>query len=134
VALLDHFLQAAKQERGLTRSLAGSVWSFGGARPAITGPEGPLELRESVNEGRVATPAVRGLYRITGDSGDELRSVTLEAEEITAEPGLPAELGSGSTGTATSRMVDVSAEAGLVLALLLFLELALRVVRFVRGS
>jgi hypothetical protein len=134
VALLDHFLQAAKKERGLTRSVAGTSWSFGGARPTVTGPEGALELRESANDGRVAIPAVRGLYRVTGEGGEELRNVTLEPEEITAEPKLPAELGTAAVGATTSRMVDVSAEAGLLLALLLALELGLRVVRFARGS
>ena len=133
VALLDHFLQAAKLGRGLARSAPGTAWSFGGGRPTILGPEGPLELRDSVNEGRVATPTLRGLYRVTGERGEELRSVTLEPEEITTEPVAPAASGNETSGTATSRMVDVSAETGLVLALLLLAELAFRLVRFVRG-
>ncbi|HEY3494557.1 MAG TPA: VWA domain-containing protein, partial [Polyangiaceae bacterium] len=133
VALLDHFLQTAKLGRGLGRSAPGSVWSFGTARPTILGPEGPLELRDSVNEGRIATPTLRGLYRVNGERGEELRNVTLEPEEITSEPVVPAEAGAGTAGTATSRMVDVSAEAGLLLALLLLCELVFRVVRYVRG-
>jgi Mg-chelatase subunit ChlD len=133
VALLDHLLQLAKQGRGLARSEAGSVWKFGSARPVILGPEGPLELRESSNEGRIATPSVRGLYRVTGERGEELRSVTLEPEEVTSGSHPPATAGNGASGTATSRLVDVSGEAGLLLALLLACELVFRVFRFVRG-
>jgi hypothetical protein len=133
VALLDHFLQTARKGRGLGRSAAGSVWNFGSARPTILGPEGPLEVRESANEGRVAVPWVRGVYRVQGERGEELRSVTLEPEEITAEPVAPNASASGVPAQAMSRMVDVSAEAGLLLVLVLLFELALRVARFVRG-
>jgi hypothetical protein len=133
VALLDHYLDAARQRRGLAQSAAGMPWSFGGERPNIQGPEGPLELTEHANQGRVAVPALRGLYRVQLGAREELRTVTLDADELSSEPNPPTNLAAAGTGARASQRVDASAEVGGLLVALLFLELLLRVVRYVRA-
>ena len=134
VALLDHYLDAARKRRGLTQSSAGVPWNFGGERPSIAGPEGPLELADQGNDGRTATPAVRGLYRVKLGTRDELRAVTLDADEISAEPQAPSHLADAAVGARASQRVDASAEMGVALVVLLFFELLLRILRFVRRS
>lgn len=134
VALLDHYLDAARKRRGLAQSVAGTAWGFGGERPTLQGPEGPLELGEQVNEERVAVPAVRGLYRVKLAGRDELRTVTLDPDEISAEPSPPTPLAAVAAGAQSSQRVDASAEVGGVLVALLFFELLLRIVRFIRAG
>jgi hypothetical protein len=134
VALLDHYLDAARQRRGLAQSTAGVPWNFGSERPIIQGPEGPLELGEQASEGRTATPALRGLYRVKLGSREELRTVTLDADELSAEPNPPTDIAARSAGARRSQRVDASAEVGSVLVALLFFELLLRIIRFVRAG
>jgi hypothetical protein len=134
VALLDHYLDAARQRRGLAQSTAGVPWNFGGERPNIHGPEGPVELTEQVSEGRVAIPAVRGLYRVKLGPREELRTVTLDPDELGAEPKPPTEIAAAGAGARASQRVDASAEVGSVLVALLFFELLLRIVRYVRAG
>jgi hypothetical protein len=109
-------------------------WNFGGELPTIHGPEGPLELGEQANEGRTATPTLRGLYRVKLGSREELRTVTLDADELSAEPNPPTDIAARSAGARASQRVDASAEVGSVLVALLFFELLLRIVRFVRAG
>jgi Mg-chelatase subunit ChlD len=134
VALLDHLVSEAKQKKGVKRSVVGATWAFGTARPHVEGPEGPLELGEAANQGRVANPAVRGLYRVSESGREELRTAILDADEIMAEPRPPAPEKLAETAPGGDRGVDVSNEFGWVLVTLLGLELALRVVRMVRSG
>lgn len=134
VALLSHLVETARASRGVRRSIAGEAWRFQADRPRIEGPDGPLDVRESGEQGRSATPGTRGVYRVTTDRGEELRTVTVDPRELTAlpekaPPGFrrpPARAGAGS--------VDVSAETALILLAILGLELGLRVVRGVRSA
>ena len=129
VALVDHFIEGARQRRGLTHSLAGATWAFGTERPRIVGPEGVVPLRDSPDRGRVATPAVHGTYRIALGSREEIRTVTLDPQEITADPQAPPRAAAATTGGPGLELTDMSREAAYFLALLLGLELLLRVRR-----
>ena len=133
VALLDHFVNEAKQRKGARRSVAGATWSFGSGRPKVDGPEGPLELSDS-NQGRVGSPSVRGLYRVAESGREELRTLVLEADEITLEPHPPATEKMSEAVHGAARGVDVSNEFGWALLALLGFELALRVVRSFRSG
>jgi hypothetical protein len=133
VALLDYFVSDAKQQKGVRRSAVGSTWSFGTARPRVEGPEGPLELSET-QLGRVVSPPLRGLYRVTDSGRDELRTLVLETEEITLEPRPPATEKMSDVVPSDARGVDVSNEFGWALVALLAVELALRVLRALRGG
>ena len=126
VALVDHFLDVARHRRGLTTSVAGTTWVFGNERPLVSGPEGPLRLVESPDRGRTATPALRGAYRLTTERGEELRTVTIDPEEITAEPAPPASGTSNAGGAPAGQLLDASAEVAYAVLGLLGLELLLR--------
>jgi hypothetical protein len=134
VALLSHLVETARASRGIKRSVAGDAWRFQADRPRIQGPGGPLDVRDGGEQGRVATPGVRGVYRVSTDRGDELRTVTVDVRELSAlpqkaPPGFsrpPARAGSGS--------VDVSAETALLLLAVLGLELGIRVSRGLRSG
>ena len=134
VALLDHFVSEAKQRKGVRRSAVGTTWAFGAGRPVIEGPEGPLELHEASNQGRVATPSLRGLYRVAESGREELRTAILEPDEITTEPHPPPPGEAPVTASAGDRGVDVSNEFGWGLVALLALELVLRVARMLRSG
>jgi hypothetical protein len=129
VALLDHWLDAARRRRGLATSVAGTSWNFGGERPTIVGPEGPLRVIETADRGRSATPAIRGSYHVTTERGEELRTVTLDPQEITAEPSPPPKGAGATMDAAAGQPLDVSSEVAYALLALLGLELALRVRR-----
>jgi hypothetical protein len=129
VALIDHLLDTARRRRGLTTSVAGTTWVFGSERPVIVGPDGPLRLVESPDRGRTATPSLRGTYRLTTERGDELRTVTLDPQEITLEPSPPPPGTSNAGGAPSGQLLDVSAEVAYGLLALLALELLLRAVR-----
>jgi hypothetical protein len=129
VALVDHFIEAARQRRGLTHSVAGATWAFGTERPRIVGPDGVVALHDSPDRGRVATPAVHGTYRLTLGTREEVRTVTLDPQEITADPQAPPQAAAATTGGPGLELTDVSREAAYFLALLLAVELALRVRR-----
>jgi Mg-chelatase subunit ChlD len=126
VALVDHFIDVARRRRGLTTSVAGATWVFGSERPNIVGPDGPLHLVESPDRGRIATPSVRGAYRLTTEHGEELRTVTIDPEEITAEPTPPPTGTVNAGGAPSGQLLDVSAEVAYALLALLGLELLFR--------
>ena len=126
VALVDHYIEAARQRRGLTESVAGSAWVFGTEKPRIVGPEGPLAVEQSLDRGRVATPAVAGTYRVSVGSHEQVRTVTLDPQEITADPRPPPKASAESAGGPGLELTDVSREAALFLVALMGLELLLR--------
>jgi hypothetical protein len=130
LALLDHVISEAEKRRGRRHTTAGTSFGFGGAKPQVLGPEGPVELEETP-EGQHAQTAIRGFYRVIVDQREELRSVAIEANEITD---VPKQRESDELGVARAQAnptVDVSNETAFVLLLLLGLELALRVRRSV---
>jgi hypothetical protein len=126
VALLDHWLEAARRRRGLAQSVAGTSWTFGTDRASIVGPEGPLRVVESPDRGRTATPAVRGAYRVTTERGEEQRTVTVDPQEITAEPVPPPPGTQARIETSAGELLDASPEVAVFLLCLLGLELILR--------
>jgi hypothetical protein len=134
VALLAHWVETAREGRGVRRSLAGEPWRFQADRPRIEGPEGPLDVRESGELGRLATPHVRGTYRVTTDRGEELRTVAVDVRELTALPQKAPPGFSRPPARASAGSVDVSAETALILLSILGLELGLRVARGLSAS
>jgi hypothetical protein len=129
VALLAHLVETARERRGVRRSLAGEAWRFQAEHPNIEGPDGPLEVRESGELGRVTTPGVRGIYRVKTDRGEELRTVAVDVRELTALPQKPPAEFSRPRARSGAGSVDVSAETALILVAILGLELGLRVAR-----
>jgi hypothetical protein len=126
VALLDHWLEAAHERRGLAQVVAGTTWSFGAQRASIVGPDGPLRLVESPDRGRTATPAVRGAYRVTTERGEEQRTVTVDPLEITAEPAAPPPENRAAIEASAAELSDASPEVAIFLLCLLGLELFFR--------
>jgi hypothetical protein len=130
LALLDHVISEAEKRRGRRHTTAGTSFGFGGAKPQVLGPEGPVDLEETP-EGQQAQTAIRGFYRVTVDQREELRSVAIEANEITDVPKQRESDELGVSRVQENPTVDVSNETAFVLLLLLGLELALRVRRSV---
>jgi hypothetical protein len=133
-ALLAHLVEAARASRGVRRSVAGETWRFQADRPRIEGPNGPIDVRDGGELGRVATPGTRGVYRVVTGRGEELRTVTVDVRELTALPRKAPPSFSQPPAQAGSGAVDVSAETALLLLAILGLELGLRVVRSVRSA
>ncbi len=130
VALLDHAISEAEKRRGRRHPTAGSGFGFGGVKPDVLGPEGPVEFTDTP-EGPQASAAIRGFYRVNIDQREEIRSVAIEANEITDVPKPREEAAFGGARAEASPTVDVSNETALVLLLLLGLELLVRVRRAV---
>jgi hypothetical protein len=134
VALLAHLVETARASRGVRRSLAGEAWRFQADRPRIEGPDGPLEVREAGEQGRLATPGARGVYRVVTDRGEELRTVSVDLRELTTLPQKAPAAFDRPRARAGSGAVDVSAETALILLAILGLELGLRVARGLRSG
>lgn len=130
VALLDHVISEAEKRRGRRHTTAGSSFGFGGVKPEVLGPEGPVSLQDTP-EGPQVSAAIRGFYRVSIDQREELRSVAIEANEITDVPKPRASDAFGGAHEASNPAVDVSNETAFALLLLLGLELLLRVRRSV---
>jgi hypothetical protein len=109
--------------------VAGTTWTFGNERPSIAGPDGPLRVVDSPDRGRSATPSLRGAYRVTTARGEEQRTVTLDPQEITAEPVPPPAPNSASLDASAAELLDASPEVAAVLVGLLLLDLVLRALR-----
>jgi hypothetical protein len=133
VALVDTWVDSARERRGLTESVAGATWSFGGDRPRILGPAGPIPVEDSPDRGRVATPVLHGTYRLTLGSREETRTVTIDPQEITADPVAPSASNAAGPPGARRELTDVSREVGWLLVALLGLELAWRALRLDAG-
>lgn len=130
VALLDHVISEAEKRRGRRHTTAGSSFGFGGVKPAVLGPEGPVAPQDTP-EGPQVSAAIRGFYRVSIDQREELRSVAIEANEITDVPKPRTSGDFGGVRAASNPTVDVSNETAIVLLLLLGLELIVRVRRSV---
>jgi len=130
VALLDHVISEAEKRRGRRHTTAGSSFGFGGLKPEVLGPEGRVEFEDTA-EGPQAPAKIRGFYRVVIDQREELRSVAIEANEITDVPKQRASDSFGAARGGANPTVDVSNETALVLLLLLGFELVVRVRRSV---
>jgi hypothetical protein len=142
LALLDHVLRQADQRTGSRRTVAGGPWTFPEAKHvSIEGPEGTVPVTTAPSEEACAdgagkcnrtvfraVPAVRGRYSVHVDDETEVRTVTLEAAEILAEPRAPSASASAGPGEGTA-LVSASRELSLLLVLLLAGEVGLRLVR-----
>ena len=134
LALLDHFLDAARSHRGATQSVAGSEWTFSlGANVSIDGPRGALPLLERTratgNAQKVATPTLTGRYAVRIDDKAEERVVTVAPNEITSLPQKPPQNAVQARASANPGSVDASPELGFVALALFALELGLRIFR-----
>jgi len=129
VALVDRWLDAARRRRGLTTSVAGTTWSFPGEHPSIVGPEGTLRVVETPDRGRSATPVLRGRYRITTERGEEIRTVSVDPEEITLEPAPPPASATAQASAPSGELLDASSDVAYAVLGLLGLELLLRLRR-----
>jgi hypothetical protein len=134
LALLDHTLAEAARRSGPPRSRAGVTWLFAsGSQVAIQGPEGPLAVEEqrapsdgAASTQKVAVPEVRGRYRVKTDTGETLRVVTVDAEELTRRAKAADAAGAVVAEGAAESRVDASREIALLLLVLLAVELGLR--------
>jgi Mg-chelatase subunit ChlD len=131
LALLDHFVTQATRRSGPKRSLPGAEWALPDERAKVTGPEGPVPLRDAARE-KVASPDVRGLYRVSFDKTAQSRSVVLDPSEVLAAPRTAPRAAAAERASGRAS-VDVSGETALALVALLALELLLRVLRY-RGA
>jgi len=135
LALLDHFLDEARDHRGATQSVAGGEWTFPlGASIAIDGPRGPLAVHERARAAggsalKAATPTLTGRYTVRIDDKAEERVVTVDPGEITTLPQKVPESAAQKRASAHAGSVDASPELGFVALALLALELGLRVFR-----
>ena len=127
LALLDYFLEQATRRSGPKRSTAGSEWSVPGAKPSVIGPEGPVAIRESSRE-NVATPTIRGLYRVSYDKVTQSRVVVLDPNEVLIAPRAVPKNAMEAVAKGRSA-IDVSGETALFLVGLLALELLVRILR-----
>jgi hypothetical protein len=130
VALLDHVISEAEKRRGRRHTTAGSSFAFGGVKPDVLGPEGRVEFSDGP-EGPLVATAIRGFYRVLIDQREELRSVAIEANEITDVPRPRGNAAYSGGRAGADPTVDVSNETALLLLLLLGLELIVRVRRSV---
>jgi hypothetical protein len=134
LALLDHTLAEAARRSGPPRSRAGVTWLFAsGSRVEIQGPDGalPLEEQRAPSDGeaiaqKVAVPELAGRYRVRTDSGETLRIVTLDADELSRRAKEPDAAGAVVAAGATESRIDASREIALALLVLLSGELGLR--------
>ncbi|HEY2408510.1 MAG TPA: VWA domain-containing protein [Polyangiaceae bacterium] len=137
VALLDHFLDEARQRRGAGKSVAGSEWTFDAAsKVTIRGPRGPVDVSERAlvngSPRKFAVVDSAGRYALHIDDASEERVVTLDPEETLAEPhALVAGSAQAQIGAPRSE-TNVSPEFGMVALGLLGLELGLRAWRLAR--
>lgn len=134
LALLDHVVSLAREKSGMRQSVPGDAWRFPAASEVvIEGPSGRLRAREaqagSDNKHQLFTPELAGRYRVRTPEGDEVRTVSLDPEEIGVPPN-PSTLAAKAFGQSERRPeVDASPETGMLLVLLLAIELLIRMWR-----
>lgn len=134
LALLDSVLSQARERSGPVQSAPGVTWKFAPSqRPELRGPGGALA---AVPEGsgaadRVFVPELAGRYLIKTVDGTHERSVTLEPNELVAEPRPVAAAAAAGGGPSEPAGVDVSGEVVWLLLGLLGVELGLRAARVV---
>lgn len=125
LAILDGWVQEARQRAAPRRGDVGVPWLFAGARVvALEGPDGrPLPSGEA---GQVV-PARVGAYRLTVDGQPEIRVAAPLPREMDLRP-RPAASSALGEGTGQLRaQVDVSWVVALVLLALMAVELGVRV-------
>jgi hypothetical protein len=135
LALLDHILELARERSGPARSAVGTSWRFSASQhPELRGPGGALHSSEPAQDDgeRVFVPELAGRYLVKTVDGSHERAVTLDPQEVSAEP-RPSPVGSAAAaGPAPSSGVDVSGEVVWLALGLVALELTLRGARLSR--
>lgn len=139
LALVDHVLHEARLRRGPRTSKAGVSWLFPGAtKVEVTGPAGPLPTRVFTREARagggadseqVVVPEYKGRYRVRIGPEEELRAVTIAAEEVLRKPHEPSKGHEGIVSQTTASRADVSRQVAIVIWLLFVAEFVLRLTR-----
>ncbi len=129
LALLDHVLELARERSGPARSAPGTSWRFSASQqPQIRGPGGVLPAVETAQNAaeRVFVPELAGRYSIKTVDGSQERAVTLDPQEISAEPKQNPAQAALPGGQKPNSGVDISAEVVWLALGLLALELGLR--------
>jgi len=126
LALLEAWVNAARDRAAPLRTEVGTRWRFSGARRVeANGPSGPLSATRE--EGVIELlPTVVGSYRITVDGKAESRVAAPDPHELDMRP-RPASAKAVSQGLGErSASVDVSGPVAVTLLAFLTLEMALR--------
>jgi hypothetical protein len=134
LAILDAWLQVAKQRAVARRGDVGTAWKFAGARDVrVVGPRGDVPVIRDEGVARV-TPPLIGRYEITVDEQREMRVAAPDERELDLRPRPYAAASSGARVADGRSSVDVSGEVALVLLALMALEMGLRVWARRRGQ
>jgi len=134
LALLDAWLQDAKQRAAPRRTDVGTPWRFAGARDVrVVGPAGDVPLVRDEGVARVTAPLI-GRYEITADDQHETRVAAPSERELDLRPRRYAAAGAGAGMSDARSSVDVSGDMALVLLGLMALEMGLRVWSRRRGE
>ncbi len=133
VALVDHWVEAARQRRGLTESVAGVSWVFGTERPSNRGAGRPAPSRGVAGAG---TRGHSGAPRqLPSDIGGPPGAPHRDARSPKRSPPIPLPPPKAAATSAAGpglELTDVSREVAFVLVALLGLELGLRALRALR--
>jgi Mg-chelatase subunit ChlD len=132
LALLDHVLELARERSGPARSAPGTSWRFSTSQhPEIRGPGGALPAAENAQNDaeRVFVPELAGRYLIKTVDGSHERAVSIEPQEISAEPRQNPAQSAVPGGRQANSGVDISAEVVWLALALVALELGLRAAR-----
>jgi hypothetical protein len=126
LALLDAFVNEAKQRATPRRGDVGTPWTFAGARQVeAQGPGGPLTAARDDGVLRLV-PVLAGAYRVSIDGGKELRVAAPLAREIDLRPRAVASSATSAALGGGVAIVDVSWMVALFLLGLVAVELVLR--------
>jgi Mg-chelatase subunit ChlD len=127
LAMLDAWVQAARQRAVPRRSDVGTAWRFAGARDVrVTGPEGDVPVARDEGVARVVPPLL-GRYEIVVDGQRETRVAAPAERELDLRPRPSTPGAEAARGAGARAAVDVSGEIALGLLALMALEMALRV-------
>jgi hypothetical protein len=125
LALLDAWVQAARERAAPKRSDVGTTWRFPGAHAVGASGPGPVAVSHDEGVARVV-PSLVGIYRITVDGKTETRAAAPVARELDFRP-RPASPATSGDGMGERRAaVDVSGQVALALLALVAAEIALR--------
>ena len=126
LALLDAFVNEAKQRATPRRGDVGTPWTFAGARQVeAQGPGGALATSRDDGTLRLV-PVLAGAYRVSIDGSKELRVAAPLAREIDLRPRAVASSATSAALGGGVAIVDVSWMVALVLLALVAAELVFR--------
>ncbi len=126
LAMLEGWLQVARQRATPRRSDVGTPWKFAGAGDVrVVGPQGDVSSIRDDGVARV-TPSLVGRYRIAVDGQDEARVAAPDERELDLRPRPYSPAAAGARASGSRASVDASGEVALVLLGLMALEMGLR--------